>query len=760
MTAQVAGHAVVMNKQVRRCALVLGMHNSGTSLLGNLMHAAGIPLGPDLLLRETIPEERRPRYDYFEDEAIVQLQDACLLELQRHWSSYRSSFAMPDRSHPGRERFRHGLAALVPKRLERDSLWLVKDPRSAVLVDDWLDVLEQLGVEARPLIVHRDPASNVRSFSSKGQVPELWAEALWQRTYAQALAAAKHLPPGHSAFTSFEALMQTPAEEISRLCAWLGRPLDATTRQTLGQRVDRSLPTESRAPSPTQSSELHPATNALCTRLLAERGDTNGLPVLLADQLAEAAETASVPLELNRICSEQQTLLPKVSVTIVTCELQGWGAGGGIGSAMRELAVSLSAAGHRVDVLLVQPGSSNEGPPLPGVTVHRLDSSDCSRLALGRRVTAWLGDHRSDVVHLHDWLGLASGLKDALQPHAPQIVVGLHGPSAWTRSGNPWPKDPSGALLVDHDALFIEGVVMALELDGLEQADWLVSPSQAMADWVSQHLFKGTKPAALVVNRNCPLPVRLSAGSSPTSAAANQATDTNIDCVYFGRLEQRKGLALFLEALLHMDQRPQRVLFLGSDCVVGQHSDGQPLWGRDLIEQELATSGITVQHEAGLLRDAALQRLINLQAVVVIPSLIENSPCVVEELLDSGLRMVVTDVGGTAELIRAEDRRWLSGPDAANLAGHLDAALHAQRHNSEAYRLGAALDSWRIQLSWQAFHERLPSRLPRQRPEPNDAQAPDDAAPSPRPLWRRAAGKAWRLGLRTGRKLKSLIVRF
>ena len=58
------------------------MHNSGTSLLGNLMYTAGIPLGPDLLLRERIPEEKRPRYDYFEDDAIVQLQDACLVELQ------------------------------------------------------------------------------------------------------------------------------------------------------------------------------------------------------------------------------------------------------------------------------------------------------------------------------------------------------------------------------------------------------------------------------------------------------------------------------------------------------------------------------------------------------------------------------------------------------------------------------------------------------------------------------------------------------
>ena len=35
--------------------------------------------------------------------------------------------------------------------------------------------------------------------------------------------------------------------------------------------------------------------------------------------------TSAAPLELNRVQLEQQTLLPKVSVTLVTSELQGWG---------------------------------------------------------------------------------------------------------------------------------------------------------------------------------------------------------------------------------------------------------------------------------------------------------------------------------------------------------------------------------------------------------------------------------------------------
>ena len=52
------------------------MHNSGTSLVASLLHAAGMPMGDRLLFRRTIPADRRPRYDYFEDGDVVALQDA------------------------------------------------------------------------------------------------------------------------------------------------------------------------------------------------------------------------------------------------------------------------------------------------------------------------------------------------------------------------------------------------------------------------------------------------------------------------------------------------------------------------------------------------------------------------------------------------------------------------------------------------------------------------------------------------------------
>jgi len=675
------------------------MHNSGTSLVASLLHAAGMPMGDRLLFRRTIPAERRPRYDYFEDGDVVSLQDATLLALQRHWSSYRASFTLPDQQCIQRTLFREQLTGLLKQRFRRQQLWLVKDPRIGVLLDDWQTVLSTLEVDLKLLIVHRDPGSNIRSFSSKGQVPELWAEALWQRTYANALKTARQLPAHQVAVTSFEALMTAPEQETRRLCHFLQWPAPINLADGVKACFDPSLPTQS--PEPITGPCLHSSTVQLEKQLVsaAVQAKPPQETDLLAHQICSAVSSATEPLELNGLHGNGQTLQPKLRVMIVTAELQGWGPCGGIGSTYRELALALAGAGHPVKILLVAAGTQEPSSAWLGVEVQRLNPAGLGRLELARLIAATLRGDRSDVVHLHDWLGLGSGLEAELGPHGPMLVVGLHGPSAWTRSGNPWPRTPDGGLAVDDEFLHGEGLIRALELDTIRHADLVVSPSRFMANWVQQHLLQGNATTPLVVQRNCPLSERLTAAGkiTPDLQAANQKL------VFFGRLEQRKGLLLFLDALTLMSKPPEQVLFLGADCTIGNQASGS-----ELARARLIALGIPCNFEPGLQRDGALTLLQSVGGVVVIPSLIENSPCVVEELLDSGLRLVVTDVGGTKELVAETCAPWLSAANPQALAHHLDAALTIP--DPQAYQLSARVPDWTIRLSWQAFHERLPRR--------------------------------------------------
>ena len=681
----------------KACCLVVGMHNSGTSLVGALLHAAGVPMGERLLLREAIAAEKRPRYDYFEDEDVVALQDATLLELQRHWSSYRGAFPLPPADSAARQSFRRQLGDLLQQRLKREHLWVVKDPRTAALLDDWLTVLQELQVQARLLIVHRDAASNIRSFSSKGQLPALWAEALWQRTYTNALRAAESLPAAQVQRVSFAQLMADPEAEARQICGFLNWTPNRDLAAQVAARFDPALPTQSAAAS--SASGLHGSTLELQQQLMQPEARAPEEQQLLAAELAEVLIHHHDPLNLNGLHRNGQSLLPKLRVMIVTAELQGWGPSGGIGSAYRELAEALQAAGHPVRVLLVCAGDPPGEAPAPGLQVERLDPSGLTRLELCRRVAERLQPDPGDVIHLHDWLGLGSGLRAALGADAPPLIVGLHGPSAWARSGNPWPEG------VAPEPLYEEGLVRALEQDTLAQADLLVAPSRFMANWVEQHL---PLQQPVVVQRNCPLSRgRITAG--PETQAAR--------LVYFGRLEQRKGLLLFLEALEQLSEAPAEVVFVGGDCRIAEEH-----WGSELVQERLERRGIRFRIETGLERDQALQRLHELAGVVVIPSLIENSPCVVEELLNSGLRLVTTGVGGTPELVSAASQPWLSAPEPAALAGHLAQAL--QPVEPGAYQLQAGIPAWQIALSWQAFHERLPRRQAQPTEAPASEQAP------------------------------------
>ena len=97
-------------------------------------------------------------------------------------------------------------------------------------------ISRQLNVEPRLLLVHRDPGSNIRSFSRKGKVPSLWAEALWQRTYQQALLAIRTLPDECWAITRFEDLLQQPQASVLELCEWLQHPINAKQRDQLAAR--------------------------------------------------------------------------------------------------------------------------------------------------------------------------------------------------------------------------------------------------------------------------------------------------------------------------------------------------------------------------------------------------------------------------------------------------------------------------------------------------------------------------------------------
>lgn len=350
------------------------------------------------------------------------------------------------------------------------------------------------------------------------------------------------------------------------------------------------------------------------------------------------------------------------SVCIVTHEFSGIPGSGGIGTAFTGLAETLAAAGHPVTVLctglLPLPPGFEEAPTPPGVTRLRLPAGPVPLeadpfLRLSHEAFLWLAERRFDVVHFADWTGLGfcatSAKRQGIAFAETTLVVGLHGPTRWVRSATGGGLDGPEELAVDF-----------LERRSAEQADVVVSPSRYLLDWLRESGW--ALPARAEVRQNV-LP-------KPTVAAPPIAAGAVRELVFFGRLEERKGVVLFCDALdrlVHQGAPADlRVTFLGGPAPVAGED------GVAYVRRRAAAWPWPVDGRHDLPSHEALAYLAGEGRLAVIPSRIENSPCTVAECLIRGLPFLASRVGGTAELIAEADAdRVLFEQDVDALAARL-----------------------------------------------------------------------------------------
>lgn len=115
--------------------------------------------------------------------------------------------------------------------------------------------------------------------------------------------------------------------------------------------------------------------------------------------------------------------------------------------------------------------------------------------------------------------------------------------------------------------------------------------------------------------------------------------------MFYGRLEERKGLHIFLDAIENMlrETRDFQVALIGGDPL-GQASG--------YLKRRAASWGCSLELYIGLNRDQALPTLANLtQPLVIVPSQTENQPYVVAEIAMARLPMISYDVGGTRGML-------------------------------------------------------------------------------------------------------------
>lgn len=396
------------------------------------------------------------------------------------------------------------------------------------------------------------------------------------------------------------------------------------------------------------------------------------------------------------------------SVCLVTPDLAGAVRNGGIGTACAELASALAQAGWRVTVLFSQVDSAARATDAwiepyrqLGITVvvaaEWADRRAAERSAAGKRqffpghaglamaswVHDWLAEHSFDVVVLMDWQGhgfyALEAKRTGLRFQRTWFVTQLHSPSLWHALNN-----------ADLAADPLQSITYHMERLSVTHADAVISPSAYMLDWVKAHGFK-PPPQSMVLPNLITAPASL-----PPTRRVRRAVR---ELVFFGRLEYRKGLAQFCDALDLLEasgQRPDKVVFLGKFARMGQEHSGL------YIARRSRAWGFAVDIEARHDHRQALDLLRAEGRLAVMPSVADNSPYAVLECLVAGVPFLARDVGGIGELVHDRDRAdCLFDDRPAALAQRLAAAL---RDGVLAPRL-----SFDLQANRQAWLDRLAS---------------------------------------------------
>ncbi|MFO0272242.1 MAG: glycosyltransferase family 4 protein, partial [Gemmatimonadota bacterium] len=339
----------------------------------------------------------------------------------------------------------------------------------------------------------------------------------------------------------------------------------------------------------------------------------------------------------------------KLRICIASQDFVGPVKNGGVGTAFTSLGEALAAAGHEVTLLYIGGQWCENGTldhwvasyarkgirfvPMPATCTIPMTWSLAGIQSY--QAFAWLRKESFDVIHFSEWVGpgyfslLAK--RQGLAFANTLLCVHTHGPTLWHKLSNAEWVDGTEDLVRDY-----------MERTSVRLADVVVSPSQYLLRWMLEQGWT-LSPRTYVEQY-----VRPATARRPTTVHGDGHVRPN-EFVFFGRLEHRKGLVLFCDALDQLADDPAvahcTVTFLGKSVDV----NGRP--ATDYIADRARRwpgrwSIISDRDQPG-----AMDYLQGGPRLVVIPSLVDNLPNTVLECLGARLPFIASDAGGIPEMI-------------------------------------------------------------------------------------------------------------
>lgn len=400
-------------------------------------------------------------------------------------------------------------------------------------------------------------------------------------------------------------------------------------------------------------------------------------------------------------------------VCIVTEEIIGPIRNGGIASTYTHLAKLLVSEGHEVTVLFLKGIRSEIGTieswidhyRSQGIKLVPLPQSPAKGASFWQqrqyRAYVWLKNQQTsfDVVHGSEWRG---GLYYALL--AKRMGLAFDETLFVVKCSSPviWNRHYMMEFLPDLNLL----AVMFSEQRSVELGDLVVGGSAHLISFM-EHVGYILPEERCYVQPNVLTFEELQIVDNRGEVHLGDRIKTR-DLVFFGRLESRKGLEIFCDALDFLVARnclPDHVTFLGK---LGLSVSSAPnIECDDFIRSRAVNWPFDIDIITHCQQQEALSYLVDKPRIAVMPSLIENSSMAVYEALTYKIPFIATAIGGTPELIVEDDiSSVLTEADPRNLANRMEAAL-----TDGGLVARCSFDNDKNLEIWRDFHLHMAARV-------------------------------------------------
>jgi glycosyltransferase involved in cell wall biosynthesis len=433
----------------------------------------------------------------------------------------------------------------------------------------------------------------------------------------------------------------------------------------------------------------------------------------------------------------------KLRCCIATEDIAGPVRNGGIGTTYANLAELLVQLGHESTILYLKGAEVETGDldhwvahyaekgvhfvPVPNYAEREGFRSHADRwLRSPYNMMRYLQEHPMDVVHVSEWRGcgyLSLAAKRQGVAFADTLfIVKTSSPWMWNRLYGAEPLERLDDL-----------AKIYAERRSVELGDVVIGGSLHLLRWMSSQGYRLPAGRAFVQPNVVTFDnLRDLLGRRSVERGARMTFD---EFVFFGRLEGRKGLFVFCQAVERLIRLgvplPPTITFMGKE---GRRLTSRPdLTSLEYIAEATRDWPTEVKVITDYQQHQALEYLLDGPRLAVMPSVIENSSMAIYEAAICGIPCVASNVGGNMELVAEAD--WphiFCEPHPRSLGDKLIEALEIGGYVPRpSFDNAANLDTWRRfhDSLARGLREELLARAAPLRPVKPAVPAPTRAAP-------------------------------